>query len=130
MDELWTTTSDSAPERAKSWISGYRGLVTAGYITSCPERQRTTNGQVSACSDHQAPGACIRCEGSIAGKGFSGRFCMPGFRAHAAAHTVRGSGVDEKRQFRPSSLNLVDKALPTAWGPPVLLVLPEGALNE
>ena len=41
VDGLWTVSLKSASEPRKSWISGYRGQDGAGYITSCPERQRT-----------------------------------------------------------------------------------------
>lgn len=78
------------------WVSepGWRGVH---YVL--PGEATNQNGQVSACSDHQAPGACIRREGSgrgmvspgvsIPGPSFDSRAEMSGPPRHPPAATTR-----------------------------------------
>ena len=90
MDGLWTVTSKSASQPRKSWISGYRGQDGAGYITSCPERQRTRTVRSVLAVTNQAQGACTKREGSGWGRVSPG-VSIPGalMRSSGPRHLAR-----------------------------------------
>ena len=77
------------------WVSepGWRGVH---YVL--PGEATNQNGQVSACSDHQAPGACIRREGSGRGR------VSPGVSIPALeAPDVRTATPDPDPDTRPDA---------------------------